>query len=235
MATPVLAKRPAGSGHLVASPWHTLALIAVQCGLAVRVAMQASQLQSMPNPDRMRIYERTIISEWLVFGLMIAGVWLSGTSVYAVLGERWRSLGQVLRALGIGVLFLIATIAIDSFLGAHGNAGGQKSTTQFLLPHGRVEKTWWIALSITAGFCEEALYRGYFQRQFIGLTKSVPLGIGLSAVVFGGAHAYQGFSQALRIGILGMMGGILAYVCRSVRPGMIAHTLQDVLGGFVQH
>lgn len=197
--------------------------------------MQASQLQSMPNLDRMRIYERTIISEWLVFGLMITGVWLSGTSVYAVLGERWRSVGQVLRALGIGVLFLIATITIDSILGAHGHAGGQKSTTQFLLPHGPVEMAWWIALSITAGFCEEALYRGYFQRQFIGLTKSVPLGIVSSAVVFGGAHAYQGFSQALRIGILGMMGGILAYACRSVRPGMIAHTLQDLLGGFVRH
>lgn len=234
MATPVVAKMPT-EGRLVASPWHTLILLIVQGGLAFRGAMQAAQWQSTAIPDRLQIYERTIVSEWLIFIVMIAGVWLSGSSVYAVLGERWRSVRHVLRDLGIGVLFLTATIAIDSILGSHRQVAGEKSTTQFLLPHGRTELMWWIALSATAGFCEEALYRGYFQRQFIGLTKSIPAGIVLSAVAFGGAHAYQGFSQALRIGILGMMGGILAYVCRSVRPGMIAHMLQDVLGGFMQH
>jgi membrane protease YdiL (CAAX protease family) len=235
MATPVLARPSSEDRKLVASPWHTLILLLVQFGLAIRGAMQASQFQRMANPNRMRIYERTILFEWLVFGLMVAGVSLSGTSLHAVLGERWRSVGKVLRDLGIGVLFLIATITVDSMLGAHGHAVGEKSTTQFLLPHGPTEMTWWIVLSLTAGFCEEAIYRGYLQRQFIGLTKNVPVGILLSAAAFGGAHAYQGFSSALRIGILGLMGGILAYVCRSVRPGMIAHTLQDVLGGFVQH
>jgi uncharacterized protein len=235
MASPVLTKSPYQNRGLIASPWHTLILLAVQGGLAVRAAMQASQLQSMANPDRIRIYERTIVSEWLVFGLMIAGVWLSGTSLHAVLGERWQSVGKVLRDLGIGVLFLIATITVDSILGAHGHTGGEKSTTQFLLPHGSIEMTWWIVLSLTAGFCEEAIYRGYLQRQFIGLAKNVPVGIVLSAAAFGGAHAYQGFSSALRIAILGMMGGILAHVCRSVRPGMIAHMLQDLLGGFVKH
>jgi len=67
------------------------------------------------------------------------------------------------------------------------------------------------------------------------LTKNIPAGIVLSAAAFGAAHAYQGFQHALQIGFLGLMGGILAYWCKSVRPGMIAHTLQDVLGGFIQH
>ena len=99
----------------------------------------------------------------------------------------------------------------------------------------RVEKELWVVLSITAGICEEAIYRGYLQRQFMALTKSVPLGIVFSALVFGAAHSYQGLAQAMLIGTLGAMGGTLAYWRRSVRPGMIAHVLQDVLGGFIRH
>jgi hypothetical protein len=93
----------------------------------------------------------------------------------------------------------------------------------------------WVALSITAGICEEAVYRGYMQKQFMALTRSVPAGIVLSAAAFGAAHSYQGFARASLIGVMGAMGGILAYWCRSVRPGMIAHALQDVLGGLVRH
>src|SRR3954469_21240703 len=158
MATPVLARPSSEDRQLVASPWHTLILLLVQFGLAIRGAMQARQFQRMANPDRMRIYERTILFEWLVFGLMVAGVSLSGTSLHAVLGERWRTVGKVLRDLGIGVLFLIATITVHSRLGVDGHAVRGKRPPQFPTPHGPTEMTGWIVLSLTAGFCEEAIY-----------------------------------------------------------------------------
>src|SRR5205807_10498901 len=105
---------------------------------------------------------------------------------------------------------------------------------QFLLPQSGAEKALWVRLSISVGICEEAVYLGYFQKQFIALTKSVPAGIGLSALTFAGSHLYQGWGRAAVIGVMAVLGGILALWCRSVRPGMIAHALQDVLGGFVQ-
>jgi membrane protease YdiL (CAAX protease family) len=211
-----------------------LLVLAVQGFLAFRGMMHANQMRAMVNPDRIGIYERTIFFEWLVFVAVIAGVWLSGSSLYTVLGERWRSLRQFFLDIGIGVLFLIASLTLDSILGPYlrGNAGDHAA--QFILPHGGVERAWWVVLSLSAGICEESLYRGYFQRQFMALTKSVPAGILLSAAAFGGAHAYQGFRPAFQIGLLGAMAGVLAHWRKSVRPGMIAHTLQDVLGGFVQ-
>jgi hypothetical protein len=39
--------------------------------------------------------------------------------------------------------------------------------------------------------------------------------------------------MVILIGLFGAMFGILAYWCRSVRPGMIAHAWQDSLGGVV--
>lgn len=116
-----------------------------------------------------------------------------------------------------------------------GHRGGADQATQFLLPRGGIETALWIVVALTAGICEEAIYRGYLQKQFIALTKNVPAGILLSAAAFGLAHSYQGVARASMIGVMGAMGGILAYWCRSVRPGMIAHSLQDVLGAFVRH
>jgi hypothetical protein len=55
------------------------------------------------------------------------------------------------------------------------------------------------------------------------------------AAAFAGAHAYQGWLMALPIGLLGMIAGTIAYWCKSVRPGMIEHFLQDILGGSMGH
>jgi uncharacterized protein len=231
------AQAPAGSvtSPSIASPWHTLLVLAVQALLAYRGKIHADQMRAIANPDRIGIYERTMFFEWLVLALVIVGVALHGSSLFTVFGERWRSLHQVLRDIGIAVLFLIVSIVVGSISTPylHGGAGDQAA--QFLLPRGRIEMALWIALSISAGICEEAIYRGYLQRQFTALTKSVPAGIILSAVAFGGAHSYLGLGPAVRVGLLGAMAGILVYWCGSVRPGMIAHALQDVLGGLVRH
>ena len=92
---------------------------------------------------------------------------------------------------------------------------------------------YWIALSVTAGICEETIFRGYLQRQFMALTKNAPAGIVISAAGFGAAHAYQGFRMAVLISLFGAMFGILAYWRGTVRPGMIVHAWQDSLGGLV--
>src|SRR6266851_877068 len=102
-----------------------------------------------------------------------------------------------------------------------------------MLPHGGIELTLWIALSVTAGICEETIFRGYLQRQFMALTQSAPAGILLSAAAFGAAHAYQGFRMVILIGLYGGMFGILAYWRGSVRPGMIAHAWNDSWNGML--
>jgi membrane protease YdiL (CAAX protease family) len=217
----------------VASYWHTAGVLALIAILSFLGKLRADQLRTMVNPDRVAVYGRTILFEWLLLGLVLVGVWLKGASLLEVLGNRWHSVRQFLRDAGIGMLFLIASIMVSSILGSHGGVGDK--ATQFLLPHGGVEMAVWVVLSITAGICEEAVYRGYLQRQFMALTKSVPAGIVISALAFGAAHSYQGFARASVIGVIGAMGGILAYWVSSVRPGMIGHALQDILGGIIRH
>jgi hypothetical protein len=215
----------------IASPWHTLLVLIVLALLAYRGALRMHDL-ALAQSARIDIYKRTILFEWLTLALVLAGVWWHGSSLLTVLGKRWSSLREILRDLGIAVLFLVVTISITSILGGHGDGNAAVRRIQ---PQGNSEMLAWVVLSLTAGICEEAVFRGYLQRQFMAMTGNGPAGIVLSAIAFGAAHLYQGFPRALQIALLGVMCGILAHWCKSVRPGMFAHALQDILGGFVRH
>jgi membrane protease YdiL (CAAX protease family) len=233
--TPAGAQAEPGRYRRVASPLHTAVVLAAIGVQVYRGAIHADQMRAAVNPNRIGMYERTIFVEWLMFGFVILGVWLSGSPLAAVLGDRWRSAREVARDIGIGAAFMVVAVMVGSIIGSHVHGADGNSAAQFLLPRGRLEIALWIVVSVTAGICEEAVYRGYLQRQFIALTKNAPAGILLSAAAFGGAHAYQGLRQAVQIGVLGAMAGLLAYWRRSVRPGMIAHALQDTLAVFVRH
>jgi uncharacterized protein len=219
---------------LIASPWHTATVLGVQTALSVRGYLRSEEMRAATNPDRMSVYGRTIFFQWMVFALVIAGVRLHGTSLYAVLGERWRSLRQLVTDAGIGFLLLGASILVPVIFGPHSHPA-EDAATQFLLPRSSAEIATWIALSLTAGICEEALFRGYLQQQFTALTNNVAIGILFSAVLFGAAHGYQGPRRAILIALTGAILGATAYWRKSTRPGMFAHAAQDLLGGLMRH
>jgi membrane protease YdiL (CAAX protease family) len=98
-----------------------------------------------------------------------------------------------------------------------------------LLPHGSIELILWIVLSISAGICEEVVFRGYLQRQFAAFTQKPWIGWLLQAVLFGVAHGYQGINACVNITVIGALLGLLAMWRRSVRPGMICHASMDIL------
>jgi membrane protease YdiL (CAAX protease family) len=214
----------------VASPIHTILVLAAMGGWAIWHKIFADQLSTVANPNRVRFYLVTLLYEWLLFVLVVAGVRRSGASALSVLGDHWHSVRQVLRDIGIAVGFWMVSwmlLWVFSWL-LHTAALGRNVS---MLPHRGVELALWIALSVTAGICEETIFRGYLQQQFMALTKSVPAGILLSATAFGAVHAYQGLRMVVLIGLYGAMFGILAYWRGSVRPGMIAHAWQDSLNG----
>jgi len=226
----ITAPAPAESAFFrrIAHPIHTMILLVGEGALVVRSAMHAEQMRNAVNLNRVHMYERTMLTEWLGFAFVLLGVWLAGADFAAVLGERWRSVRAVLRDIGLGVAFSIVTTIVLSMLQPHEGSGADRAV-QFLLPHGRFEMTLWAALSITAGICEETIYRGYLLRQFTVLTKNVPAGIVISGVAFGLAHSYQGWRLAMVNGLEGMMLGAMAHWRKSVRPGMIAHAFKDAV------
>jgi len=215
----------------IATPSHTILVLAAIDGWAIWHRIFAGhQLSATANPNHVRFYVVTFLYEWLLFVLVVAGVRRSGAPVFIVFGDHWHSFRQVLRDIGIAVGFWMVAAALLWIFGWLLRIAALGRNVS-MLPHRGIELTLWIALSVTAGICEETIFRGYLQRQFMALTKSATGGIILSAATFGAAHVYQGFRMAILIALYGAMFGILAYWRRSVRPGMIAHAWQDSLNG----
>ena len=236
MSLPILVNKPvekddSGSdiprAYLLASPWHTVFVLLVLGLYAYWATIRAARAQAGLGPSRPTMYLRTIFFELLFLGIVVAGVKLRGGSLQSVLGQRWKSVGQVFADLGLGIGLLILSTLLVSILGGHQNAGAANQSVQFLLPLTSLETGLWMLLSITAGICEEAIYRGYLRRQLGALTRNVWVGIAISAAAFGGAHLYQGVRRATVIAVSGVLFGWFAEWRKTVRPGMFAHALQD--------
>lgn len=227
------------SRRYVAGPLHTISLLLILGVWAFISWFAAGRIRVTANPHRVPMYLLTMFSEWLVFAYVLAGVRRTGGSLSLVVGNRWNSGRQLVRDIGIAAAFWVISVGILALFALLLHIDSSSRTVQFMLPHGALELALWVAVSVSAGICEETIFRGYLQRQFIAFTRSAPAGIVLAAVTFGAGHAYQGWRLTVLIGIYGLMFGVLAYWRGTVRPGMIVHAWQDsfsgILGSLLRH
>jgi len=221
-----VAKRP----ELIASPWHTAIVMVIGTLNAYRGAIYAAQARTGLRTSRSSMYVRTMIFECFFLAVVALGVWLRGKSLQSIFGQRWRTLGTLFRNAGVGVaLWFVALIVVSILSGLGGHRQASDPTIQFLLPQSPAETFLWLVLSLVAGICEEAIFRGYLQCQFMAFCQSVPAGIVLSAAAFGAAHLYQGWSRAVVIATSAVLFGVVAQWRGTVRPGMFAHAFQDAI------
>ncbi|WP_114241168.1 CPBP family intramembrane glutamic endopeptidase [Dyella sp. C9] len=104
---------------------------------------------------------------------------------------------------------------------------------RFMTPVSRQERWWWVAVSITAGVCEEWLYRGFLLHYLAGNLAGGPtLGLTaawlLSSIAFGVAHLYQGRHGMVSTGIAGLAFGLMALLTGSLWLPMLVHSLIDL-------
>ena len=104
-----------------------------------------------------------------------------------------------------------------------------------MLPNTAIERLGWVLLSLTAGLCEELLFRGFMIRFLNGLGLGLPLAAALvaSSLIFGLAHAYQGPKGVIGATVGGLVFGLLFLLSGSLIPGMILHALVDLQVAYV--
>jgi membrane protease YdiL (CAAX protease family) len=220
----------------VAPLWHTVVLVVVI--FATSWAGAASNHGPSSETGKIFLYSATIVWQLILTGFVIFGLRFRNISVREVIGGRWDSFEKFLLDVALAAAFWITAAII---LGAIGYAMGMsehagklselRKQLEFMAPRTLRELAVFCAVSITAGFCEEIIFRGYLQRQLGLLTRNYAVGIALAGVIFGAAHAYEGAQRMVLIGIYGMMFGVLAHFRKSLRPGMMAHAFHDIASG----
>jgi uncharacterized protein len=194
-----------------------------------RYRMLLERLRHDPSA-RLRHYHRGITFEWAGAGLV---------GLLALLAHnRMQALWPPGDNTGVGAQIpglAVALVAVTAFYRFGGEATRRALAIQLrpvaaLLPRTATERRWFALLAVTAGVCEEVLYRGF---GLAALRWAAP-GIGKPALIivtagaFGLAHLYQG-----RLGVMltGLVGAYLAWIAISTGtlvPVIVLHALLDL-------
>jgi uncharacterized protein len=233
MATAQSITPPTVDRKLLAPKWHTLVLVLFVLSYSLFQTRFSTHMENLHLKSRVGPYLFAICFELILLAYVwFLGVRGSGTEFADVVGGKWTRPADAWRDIGVAFLFWLVVVV---FLAITGLLLGQnlqaKKVFLILMPRGILEMILWIILSISAGFCEEFIFRGYLQKQFFAFTGSNATAIAGQALVFGVAHGYQGVKGMVTITLYGALFGILATMRKSLRPGMIQHAMQDASAG----
>ncbi len=204
-------------------------LVLAGAGAWAQLAARAHAGAVVHSPNVIPLYLSVLVAEWGLFAFLRRGLRHRGAPISSLLG---RPTGQALIKDAMLAVVLWAAWALIMSAWSRLSGGEDSQIVHAFHNRGPVEAALWVLLSLSAGFCEELAFRGYLQRQLLSLTGSPLAAIGIQAVLFGVAHAYQGVDAVLRIAAFGVLFGAVAAWRGNPRAGMAAHALIDLAAGF---
>ena len=183
---------------------------------------------------RTRAYIKAVAAQW-AFSAAALGIWAyygrPASALLLPLVPGWRVV------LGIALVALMLLLTERQLRAVRrltqerrAKVAARLSSVGFVLPHTIREYRWFLVLSVTAGTCEELLYRGYlpwFFAPWLGTAGSYAAVL----VMFGLGHAYQGRSGALKATAAGVVMCGIVLATGSLIPAMIIHALVDIGSG----
>lgn len=202
------------------------------CGQPFVGALSARRFRGASDPNaRLARYYRTITLEWVLCALVLLVVLVSprfGLADLGVQGPRWSAYSVV----GLlGLLFSVIGLVVlrQRMLGGQPQVTGPGAVLE-LLPRTSTERRVFAAVAVSAGICEELLYRGFVLAVLAAIAPSVsPLWtVVVGAVAFGLAHAYQRLAGMLVTATLGGCLAVLYLGTGSLLLPVAFHALVDL-------
>jgi len=188
-----------------------------------------------PSPARLLEYRSSILIQW-IFAAAVIAIWVragrSWTTLRLSAPTGWRLWMGIVLVVGFAALqgWQLTAIAHSPATKAHLRKRFGEMELAALLPRTGMELGWMFALSLTAGFVEELLFRGYV------VAAMAPWwtwwgAAAFSVAAFGVLHAYQGRAGIVRTAAVGAALTLLVAATRSLIPAMVLHALADIASG----
>jgi membrane protease YdiL (CAAX protease family) len=218
-------------------PWDFW-LIFLFLGIVVpwRGALRLKKLLALPSvstKERLVLYGSTIAGQWAITAFVSWRALARGLSAGALGLANYGGVGTILESVG-----LAAFIGCVHWFNLRrvGKSPGKapelmRSIAKRILPANSVELPPYIALAVTAGVCEEFLYRGFAMAVFVRVGVPGWAVVILTAILFGLAHAYQGRGGILATFVMGVLFGMVRLAYDSLVPVMVMHAAVDLVAG----
>ena len=197
------------------------------------------RLKASPAPrKKIRFYQKIMAASWActLVALFTIG-WVAAGTIHRSGGEAaWLSpstrsgifIGGFIAGLLI-VIMVPAVLALRSDK-IRAKAGKAAKKLAFLVPSTGEERRWWWLVCITAGICEEVVYRGFL----LHYLHAVPFHLNLtwalvvSSLIFGIGHLYQGIVGAVQTVVVGFVLGVIFLMTGNLLLPIVLHALIDL-------
>lgn len=185
--------------------------------------------------ERVRIseYRKTIVLQWSIAAAIALWWLLSRRSFVPSIPSPSRQLGGFV-VTSVALAFLAMQWRSIKGLSVQQREPFRKqlASAADMLPRTDREHATFRALALTAGICEEIVYRGYALWCLSPLLGPWPAVV-VGATAFGAAHAYQGAMGIIKTGVVGLLAGALYVWGGTLLWPIILHAALDLQGGAV--
>ena len=195
------------------------------------------QLEGSVPGARAAFYRQTLAILWGLGALAIL-LWITQqhpwSAVPLIRLVPWRL------ALGAGLIAALVYLMARQIGAVRRSAKARASVRQqvgsivSILPVTASELRLFFALSVTAGICEEWLYRSVLITLFAAWV-GLPCAVLLANAAFGFAHSYQGRKGIVSTGVFGVVMSGIVIATGSLVVAMVIHTVTDVGNGLVTY
>ncbi|MCH9003885.1 MAG: CPBP family intramembrane metalloprotease [Proteobacteria bacterium] len=182
---------------------------------------------------RVKFYKGVLVFHWpLTIGLL-AWWLLSGNSLESM-GLIPVADGWPWAAIGVGVFAILAQVIYLAIVSRNADklteVKKQIGDLANLAPQTPREDRLFDMVSITAGVCEEILYRGLLLATLVSLVGTWPA-VAITSLIFGLGHAYQGISGIAKTGLVGLVLALLTVSSGSLFIAIVLHAVIDLTSG----
>jgi hypothetical protein len=182
----------------------------------------------VPNA-RLNFYRDVILEQWIAVTVLLAYWERMQRPMQALLlipaSPTRFAIGMVV-ALVLIALLVLQNKAIRARPDVMPKLRRRLAHSEPIMPHTSAERSRFHAVSITAGVCEEVLFRGFLLWYFAVWVGVWPAAV-LSSIVFGVGHVYLGVRQIPNTAIIGLVMATLAILSGSLWPAMLLHAAID--------
>jgi membrane protease YdiL (CAAX protease family) len=184
---------------------------------------------------RARFYRNAILPQW-AFTACVAALWAVRGRPWAALRIGWGTPLQTAVGGGLAAAMLVliwrqwrAILARPASLKA---VRRSLANVEPLMARTPGEMRGACLMSLTAGICEEFLFRGfvmaYFQSLLPGGWSGLILAALISSILFGFGHVYLGARQIWVSAIAGAVATVIVLAAGSIWPAVLVHAATDL-------